>query len=177
MIGRFFSSHPWAKTAVTSQPPTAFCSEFSDLLVWDSNTGGGIRTTTAAQLLPLVSGGSGDSISGGGGSSRGGLIVVDFTALSEGAIHNRFDKNAVNDVDSKRTLQKKIEADYEKYSKDAAMLLAGTVRVTSDADWKELVRWHIFFVSCRETRALLGAAVLPPLPLHLIMSSLDLSQG
>eukprot|EP00729_Bicosta_minor_P008969 gene8969-2255_t len=62
-----------------------------------------------------------------------GIDGARIFGLAEGAIHNRFDKNAVNDVDSKRTLQKKIEADYEKYSKDAAMLLAGTG--TPERDW------------------------------------------
>ena len=35
------------------------------------------------------------------------LILVDFTVLSEGAIHNKFDAHGVNDVEAKSALSKK----------------------------------------------------------------------
>ena len=38
------------------------------------------------------------------------MILVDFTALSGGAIHSKFDRNAVNDPALKSALQKTIEA-------------------------------------------------------------------
>jgi len=40
------------------------------------------------------------------------MIIADFTALSEGAIRNKFDKNSVNDPDAKRALLKEIEGNY-----------------------------------------------------------------
>jgi hypothetical protein len=36
---------------------------------------------------------------GGGGSSLPSVVVVDFSVLSDGAIHNKFDKASVNDPD------------------------------------------------------------------------------
>jgi hypothetical protein len=36
---------------------------------------------------------------GGGGSSLPSVVVVDFWVLSDGAIHNKFDKASVNDPD------------------------------------------------------------------------------
>eukprot|EP00976_Prorocentrum_cordatum_P082549 1184853-Prorocentrum_minimum.AAC.3 len=36
------------------------------------------------------------------------MILVDLTVLSDGAIHNKFDKNACNDPDAKRELTRKV---------------------------------------------------------------------
>ena len=55
------------------------------------------------------------------------LILVDITALDPD-VHNRHDKNAVNDVDKASTWRRTIEREYQKYSNDAGMIAAGTVR-------------------------------------------------
>ena len=65
------------------------------------------------------------------------LILVDFTVLSKGAIHNRFDKNSVNDVEAKSALSKKITADYAAYADNADLIAAGTIRACADAVWRE----------------------------------------
>ena len=49
------------------------------------------------------------------------VIVADFTVLSDGAIHNKFDKNAVNDPDAKRELGKQIEKDFLRYRDDESL--------------------------------------------------------
>ena len=55
------------------------------------------------------------------------LILVDITALDPD-VHNRHDKNAVNDVDKASTWRRTIEREYQKYSNDVGMIAAGTVR-------------------------------------------------
>ena len=55
------------------------------------------------------------------------LILVDITTLDPD-VHNRHDKNAVNDVDKASTWRRTIEREYQKYSNDAGMIAAGTVR-------------------------------------------------
>ena len=47
------------------------------------------------------------------------MLLVDFTAISNGSIHNKFDKNSVNDPDAKRALLKKVEAQYDHYKNDS----------------------------------------------------------
>ena len=64
------------------------------------------------------------------------MILVDFTVLSDGAIHNKHDKNAVNDVDAKSKLQKEVERDYAKYANDPALIAAGTVRPCSQGVYR-----------------------------------------
>ena len=150
MIGGFFKAVPWAKVHLTAQPPTVFCAEFSDLLLWDGSKGGGIRTTEASQWRYRNGALSGEAASNGpvSGSGESGsstklpnVIVVDFTQLSDGKIHNKFDKNAVNDVDAKRALQKQLEAQFSKYATDAALLGAGTVRIPeTETSWKSMVQ-------------------------------------
>ena len=77
-----------------AQPPSAFCKEFADLLQWDGADDGGISVASSSAWR-----GGAATTSGGGLPS---VIVVDFTALTDGAVHNKFDKNAVNDPDAKR---------------------------------------------------------------------------
>ena len=40
------------------------------------------------------------------------VILVDFTVLSDGAIHNKNDKAGVNDPDAKRAMLKKLETQF-----------------------------------------------------------------
>ena len=91
-------------------------------------------------------------------------LVVDFTVLSDGAVHNRFgesrgglrcggggkglthsaaariassaDPNSCNDPDAKRELAKRVEREFERYKTDAALLAAGTVRVCEGMSWR-----------------------------------------
>jgi hypothetical protein len=64
------------------------------------------------------------------------VLLVDFTALSDGAIHNRFDKNAVNDPDAKRAMLKKVEAEYKKYKDDTNMLADGVVHPCAESVYR-----------------------------------------
>ena len=65
------------------------------------------------------------------------LILVDFTALSDGRIHNRFDKHSVNDPDAKRELANKIGAAYVQYSGDAELIARGSVRPCANSTWRQ----------------------------------------
>ena len=64
------------------------------------------------------------------------MILVDFTVLSDGAIHNKNDRFSVNDVVGKSKLQKEIERDYAKYANDPALIAAGTVRPCSQGVYR-----------------------------------------
>jgi hypothetical protein len=68
------------------------------------------------------------------------VIVVDFTHLSGGSIHNKFDKTAVNDPDAKRDLGRTIEANFDTYCLDESLLASGAVRHADDATWKAEVQ-------------------------------------
>ena len=65
------------------------------------------------------------------------LILVDLTVLSDGRVHNRFDKHSVNDPDAKRELANKIGAEYSKYSADAELIARGVVRPCAQSTWRE----------------------------------------
>ena len=135
-IGGFLAAHPWAKAVLTAQPPTAFCAQHPTLLRWDSAAGGGIQAVVGAAAAASSS----SSGRAAAGQATPSVIIVDFTTLSTGAVHNRFDKAAVNDPGAKRALQSRIEAAFTKYATDSALLSAGTVRPTTDADWKTSVQ-------------------------------------
>ena len=64
------------------------------------------------------------------------LILVNFTKLSNGAIHNKFDPNACNDPEAKSALAKQVSADYERYAKDAALIASGDVRASGSSCWR-----------------------------------------
>ena len=64
------------------------------------------------------------------------LILVNFTALSGGKIHNKFDPNACNDPEAKSALAKQIAADYERYASDAALIASGDVRASGTSCWR-----------------------------------------
>ena len=55
------------------------------------------------------------------------VVLVDITALDP-TVHNRHDKNAVNDVDKASEWRRTVEAAYGKYSADEDLIAAGTVR-------------------------------------------------
>lgn len=91
---------------------------------------------------------AGGPVAGGGGPppppapapAASLVIVADFTVLSDGAIHNKFDKNAVNDPDAKRELGKQIEKDFLRYRDDESLLGSGAVRLCEESAWKETVQ-------------------------------------
>ena len=64
------------------------------------------------------------------------LILVNFTALSGGKIHNKFDPNACNDPEAKSALAKQISADYDRYASDAALIASGDVRASGTSCWR-----------------------------------------
>ena len=55
------------------------------------------------------------------------VVLVDITALDP-TVHNRHDKNAVNDVDKASTWRRTVQAAHEKYSADEDLIATGTVR-------------------------------------------------
>ena len=64
------------------------------------------------------------------------LILVNFTKLSNGKIHNRFDPNACNDPEAKSALAKQIVADYDRYASDASLIASGDVRASGTSCWR-----------------------------------------
>ena len=64
------------------------------------------------------------------------LILVNFTKLSNGQIHNKFDPNACNDPEAKSALARKISADYERYASDASFIASGDVRASGTSCWR-----------------------------------------
>ena len=64
------------------------------------------------------------------------LILVNFTALSGGKIHNKFDPNACNDPEAKSALAKQISADYDRYASDASLIASGDVRASGTSCWR-----------------------------------------
>ena len=64
------------------------------------------------------------------------LILVNFTKLSNGAIHNRFDPNACNDPEAKSALAKQISAEYQRYASDASLIASGDVRASGTSCWR-----------------------------------------
>jgi len=64
------------------------------------------------------------------------LILVNFTKLSNGKIHNKFDPNACNDPEAKSALAKQISADYERYASDASLIASGDVRASGTSCWR-----------------------------------------
>mmetsp|Transcript_134017 Transcript_134017/g.387863 ORF Transcript_134017/g.387863 Transcript_134017/m.387863 type:complete len:154 (-) Transcript_134017:139-600(-) len=68
------------------------------------------------------------------------MIIVDITQI-DANIHSKFDKNAVNDSAAASALRKRIESDYDAYSKDATMIADGTVIPCGSTVWRDaLVR-------------------------------------
>lgn len=68
------------------------------------------------------------------------LILVDFTQIDQD-IHCRFDRHSVSDSVAASALRKRIEASFDVYAKDAALLSAGTVIPCGASVWKDaLVR-------------------------------------
>ena len=64
------------------------------------------------------------------------LILVNFTALSGGKIHNRHDPHACNDPAAKSALARDVAAAYTKYAADPELLAAGTVRPSGASCWR-----------------------------------------
>lgn len=60
------------------------------------------------------------------------IILVDLTVLSNGAIHNKFDKYSVNDPDAKKDLCNTINTQYATYANDSKLICEGTVRHCSE---------------------------------------------
>ena len=86
------------------------------------------------------------------------MLLVNLTALSDGAIHNRFDKYSNNDPVAASAWRKKIEADFENYASDATLLANGTVRPCTKGVWTAAIavlreeQPGNFFVPCYAPR-------------------------
>lgn len=57
------------------------------------------------------------------------VLVVDLTDISNGTLHNRFDKFACNDPEAKAALSKQIAAGFDSYLTNAELLQRGVVHV------------------------------------------------
>mmetsp|Transcript_20560 Transcript_20560/g.30910 ORF Transcript_20560/g.30910 Transcript_20560/m.30910 type:complete len:151 (+) Transcript_20560:130-582(+) len=68
------------------------------------------------------------------------IIIVDFTALSGGSIHCRFDAKSVNDPIAVKDLRSKIEKSYEKYASDASLLAERTVVPCGSSVWRPALK-------------------------------------
>ena len=64
------------------------------------------------------------------------LILVNFTKLSNGKIHNKFDPNACNDPEAKSALAKQVSAEYQRYAADAELIASGDVRASGTSCWR-----------------------------------------
>lgn len=67
------------------------------------------------------------------------IILVDLTVLSNGTIHNKFDKHSVNDPDAKKELCNLINTQYSIYENDSKLISEGTVRHCSERVWKDAI--------------------------------------
>ena len=67
------------------------------------------------------------------------MILIDLTRLDPG-IHNKFDKHGVSDAAAASALRKKIESQYDQYSKDARLLADGTVIPCSTSVWRGAIQ-------------------------------------
>jgi hypothetical protein len=65
------------------------------------------------------------------------MILVDMTALSDGAIHSKFDRNSVNDAVAASKLRRKIEEDYTAYVKNTSLVADGTVIPCGTTVWRD----------------------------------------
>ena len=55
------------------------------------------------------------------------MIIIDMTEISDGKIHNKHDRNSVNDSEAVSKLRKQIESKYETYAKDSSLLSSSVV--------------------------------------------------
>lgn len=68
------------------------------------------------------------------------IIIVDLTQIDPN-IHSKFDRNGVSDPTKASALRKKVEAEYDEYSKNTSFLADGTVIPCGNSVWRDaLVR-------------------------------------
>ncbi|CAM9128378.1 unnamed protein product, partial [Phaeothamnion confervicola] len=68
---------------------------------------------------------------------RSPIIIVDFTALTSGRIHNRFDKFSCNDPELKSGEAKQIAADYQAASR--SLISCGHAFACGASVWRDAV--------------------------------------
>jgi hypothetical protein len=66
----------------------------------------------------------------------GPMIIIDITQLDEN-VHSKFDRNSVNHPEAASAWRKKIEANYDTYSKDGKLLENGTVIPCGSSVWRD----------------------------------------
>ena len=68
------------------------------------------------------------------------MIIVDITQIDIN-IHSKFDRNSVNDSAAASAMRKKIDSDYEKYSRNSKLVAEGTIIPCGSSVWRDaLVR-------------------------------------
>jgi hypothetical protein len=63
------------------------------------------------------------------------LLLIDFTTLSSGAVHNRYDVNGVNDPDQKKEMTKMCTENFVSYRDNVDLIQSGTVRSCGQSVW------------------------------------------
>eukprot|EP00873_Tetraselmis_striata_P019717 jgi/Tetstr1/439981/TSEL_003047.t1 len=118
--------------------PRSTARTLQDLGVGAGEEGWEVQRPPPPQQQPMASMASGKSGSGPRQTvDDKPLLLVDLTALSDGALHNRFDKAGCNDADLKRQWIRKIEADYAKFELDTALISSGVVRSCGSSVWRD----------------------------------------
>jgi hypothetical protein len=65
------------------------------------------------------------------------MILVDFSVLSAGAVHNKHDKNGVNDIDLKKKFTEQVTREMKDEAKLAEMVAAGVCYACGPSVWRE----------------------------------------
>ena len=72
------------------------------------------------------------------GSKKEGepMIIVDLTQINPN-VHNKFDRNSVNDPEVASAMRKKIEDDYQNYASSYELLVNSTVVPCGSSVWRD----------------------------------------
>ena len=65
------------------------------------------------------------------------LLLIDFTTLSSGAVHNKFDINGVNDPDKKKEMTTMCTTNFVFYRDNVEMIENGIVRSCGQSVWRD----------------------------------------
>jgi hypothetical protein len=65
------------------------------------------------------------------------LLLIDFTRLSSGAVHNKFDINGVNDPDKKKEMTTMCTTNFVFYRDNVEMIENGIVRSCGQSVWRD----------------------------------------
>lgn len=72
--------------------------------------------------------------------NRPPLLLVDFTVLSQGKLHNKFDANSVNDPDLKRKMTQQCTTNFIDFRDNVELVQKGTIRSCGQSVWREALQ-------------------------------------